>query len=70
MRSLILSAIAAALTTVMIALPAQAQPHRHHQAQNMHRAYGAADLRTGCRQFPKASATSGTPTRIRKFVRN
>jgi hypothetical protein len=24
---------------------------------------GPQDLRTGCRQFPKASATSGTPTR-------
>jgi hypothetical protein len=42
MRSLILSAIAAALTTAIMALPAQAQPRRNHQARGVHGAYGAA----------------------------
>jgi hypothetical protein len=42
MRSLLLLAIAAALTTAIMALPAQAQPHRHHQARGVQGAYGAA----------------------------
>jgi hypothetical protein len=41
MRSLFLSAIAAALATAIMALPAQAQPRRHHQARGVQGAYGA-----------------------------
>jgi hypothetical protein len=44
MRSLIFPAVAAALTTAIMALPAQAETHRHHRhaAPNFEGAYGAA----------------------------
>ena len=42
MRSLVLSAIAAGLTTAIMALPAQAQSNRHHRARGVQGAYGAA----------------------------
>jgi hypothetical protein len=44
MRLLILPAVAAALTTAIMALPAQAETHRHHRhaAPNFEGAYGAA----------------------------
>jgi hypothetical protein len=53
MRSLILSAMAAALTTAIIVPPAHAQPHRHHQAQGMRGAHGAAGPAYGVPPVPQ-----------------
>jgi hypothetical protein len=59
---------AAALTTAIIALPAQAQQHRHHQTQGLQGGYGAAGPAYGVPPV-KGFSYFGSNDRIRKFVR-